>query len=1217
MMLLDISKLNKLESKFNEHKEGIEKMDFIKLMKNELPHNPDDEINLVYGLYKLFLEIDFNGDGHMQWEEFTQFIIDTVMGENENKGQDDEDDIVNTGKDTSEKQMIKYKRYNVSNLVEDRSLHDTDIIDAAFSPKIDKLFVVEYKSKRLKIYNPRTGRADHSFDLEYYFKHVSLMNHKKSEKDDKKKKANEVKQALTFSILSICVSHWNIVAICLTNRKIMFFEFGMDGKEEFKYEIMTPTLQKKVWFLQDHNVWLSSGMKGESDKVHWLNEIDIEFEYKNQKLDIHTNIGAKIDEKNFHTNPYRGSIGEHTGEILDMIEIKKPMLILTACMDKLIRLINLNDREIVGKWEDHKSAVRCLDYNPNIGVGLILSVGFEYYINVWSPEVALNDAFKGRLEGHYSPVIMCKFLSGSPMCVSVDEEGNVRVWDSRQLLCLQLIPQEKKNFKVGKLLSLPKYNKFILYGNKIIFYDPKYRDTDIKPKNQKVEDNYPLKVEFNQYYMSFYVSTMKDVRIYSSRNGELQKAFKSLRTNTDADSKIRYFTFEDRFRKFYLGFTNGAVHQFNAGNGSLIKKIGEYEVEKDGISSLKNHHSLEVTSVFYDKANQILLTTAYDSLINIYDESNPEEAIKLRTIKGGHKIQDRNHQIYCMDFSTHLNLFATGSTDGLVTIWDFELSKIDDICYIKNSNKEKVDVYSLKFLDPFPILVSTYSDGSIYFWGVKPNLKYRYECFMRVKNFYMNPMNNKIETCPVYTSLFVNTDMDEIFKSVLIKREVTQTNQIPSSDNKKGMNAMNEEIESGFNYKNLNKLSTKRFSNNKLTKIDPKLSSNNIFQDITKGDLNKDKEEADTNDDVDDEKNDPELDPHRYDNTPNKSYLIIGDMRGYVKILDLRGVIKKFEFERASPAMIKSTYNIMKKDDINVEAILSHYLQKEKKSLDKFTNLYNHIMIREFQAHEDAITCISKIDEPLCFVTCSKDKKFKIWNFNAELWGEVNTQPNFANLEVKNDWKFKIDWEKLKEQEISEVIEIFIKVGGQALKQHDLLLLNEDEEEKDTNLSSQNEKNKKLQTKNENIVKKKRYKPLEEQKKEQKYASYNDDADIKYDDHYVQEIKKKIDLLIQPHVQEVGMYEMSKNLFDSVLKKEYNDNMKNLFNTNVGDKEAKKSNLMLSSNQKTKKLKTSPTKQAVNNSRDGLFSEKFFKGVGNNKKSDELLLPMINSSDSK
>jgi hypothetical protein len=33
----------------------------------------------VYGLNKLFAEIDINGDEHMEWSEFTQYIIDAVI----------------------------------------------------------------------------------------------------------------------------------------------------------------------------------------------------------------------------------------------------------------------------------------------------------------------------------------------------------------------------------------------------------------------------------------------------------------------------------------------------------------------------------------------------------------------------------------------------------------------------------------------------------------------------------------------------------------------------------------------------------------------------------------------------------------------------------------------------------------------------------------------------------------------------------------------------------------------------------------------------------------------------------------------------------------------------------------------------------------------------------------------------------------------------------
>jgi hypothetical protein len=95
MMLLDLEKINKLHDFYSSYPDGIERDLFVKIMEKELTYNatdPTDQINLVYGLYKFFCEIDFNGDGHMQWEEFTQFIIDTVEGDNDAKADDAEEE---------------------------------------------------------------------------------------------------------------------------------------------------------------------------------------------------------------------------------------------------------------------------------------------------------------------------------------------------------------------------------------------------------------------------------------------------------------------------------------------------------------------------------------------------------------------------------------------------------------------------------------------------------------------------------------------------------------------------------------------------------------------------------------------------------------------------------------------------------------------------------------------------------------------------------------------------------------------------------------------------------------------------------------------------------------------------------------------------------------------------------------------------------------------
>jgi len=88
MMMLDKEKLEALEEEFSEHPEGIELHNFVlyfpfsnypSIMKSAVHHREDEEYDLVHGLLKLFEEIDINGDAHMEWKEFTQFIIDAVM----------------------------------------------------------------------------------------------------------------------------------------------------------------------------------------------------------------------------------------------------------------------------------------------------------------------------------------------------------------------------------------------------------------------------------------------------------------------------------------------------------------------------------------------------------------------------------------------------------------------------------------------------------------------------------------------------------------------------------------------------------------------------------------------------------------------------------------------------------------------------------------------------------------------------------------------------------------------------------------------------------------------------------------------------------------------------------------------------------------------------------------------------------------------------------
>ena len=1128
MMLLDLNKINKLHDFYSSYPDGIERELFVKIMEKELAINlndPTDQTNLVYGLYKFFCEIDFNGDGQMQWEEFTQFIIDTVEGDNDAKIDEAEDD--NKTQIFNEKKMIKFKRYHVSTRIKDNLIHKKDVISAVFVPRIDVIIINEYSTKLLKIYNPKTGHNEKVLNLETYLNPINYLDrenkyfHKKKNSEEaklKKKPIEKQQKNTTYSVLSL-YHYQNIIAMCLSDKRIVFFHFASDDRIELIHEMHMPCLEKRIWFLPEHNIWVCSGCKLEKYNYYTLNELDIEFEYYNQKYECLYN----------EDHPYRKHYCDffpHKGEIMDCIEILKPMMILTACMDGKIRLINLSDRDVIKVWSHHNLGVRSLDYNPLIdNVGYVLSVGFEYFINVYCTDLSIDDAFKGKLEGHYAPVISCKFLSNSYMAVSVDEEANVRIWDTKIKSCLQLIVSPKKNFKVTNILCMSKYNKFLVFGNKIIYYDANYKEEEKEQKNQINDDNYPIKVEFNRYYQQFFVTTFKDIRVYS-KDGNIYKTYKKLISNEhfDSDTVIRDFIFENNYRKFYIGFSNGAIMQFNAGNGSLIKSINEHEVERDGTQVYNYSHSKEISSLYYyhdeTNGNLLLISTAYDSLINIYDEKNSEETEQLRTIRGGHTISGKVNEITCMAFSEILNLFATGSSENLIVVWDFEMSKIDDVLYL-HTYREKTSVRCLKFLDPYSVLASTYTDGTLYFWGVRQN-KDRGKCIFRARNYYK------------YHGIDITTiNCMDIYKGYLPEMRYDVPLRKYFDENSPFMNP-NKVYE----------IPKKKIQKNKNQK------RGSFLFDLDDKDENKEETDEDLNLDIvpqiyKNEIIDTEIDSELYlakkestliDEMSQRFYLFIGDNFGNVKALDLVGFIKKNKIEAASKATIKSSFNIMKKDDINVETLINHNLVPQGNNvLPKFTNMYHKMIRNEFKAHNDSITCFTIIKEPLCFVTGGKDKFVKIWDLNCNCLGVINALPKLSKIDGDlPPWTFKINEEKILEDEIAEVVGIFEGVGVEPIEVGSKM----DREVDKIEVREKVEVDEAPKKEVAQFIKRKFKKLEKKDKNSKKIHSDENKANLSYEGFYVQNAQKNIENMLEEQVPNVGINEITTKFIDNVIDNE-------------------------------------------------------------------------------
>jgi Ca2+-binding EF-hand superfamily protein len=145
MMMLDNEKLAALEEEFNEHPNGIELPNFIWLMKCAISHPSEEKHELVNGLIKLFQDIDINGDGHMEWAEFTQYIIDAVIGDKDARFIDARFEVT---REMTEMEVLdraysrKSKRY-VPMIVFDNSTHLNLIKKVSYAHSNDSVICLE------------------------------------------------------------------------------------------------------------------------------------------------------------------------------------------------------------------------------------------------------------------------------------------------------------------------------------------------------------------------------------------------------------------------------------------------------------------------------------------------------------------------------------------------------------------------------------------------------------------------------------------------------------------------------------------------------------------------------------------------------------------------------------------------------------------------------------------------------------------------------------------------------------------------------------------------------------------------------------------------------------------------------------------------------------------------------------------------------------------
>ena len=87
MTALDSGRVGLIKREFEARGGSVDMFEFVRIMEANLPEHLYDDLNsaaagaqsdteLTANLVELFREVDVNGDGYMEWEEFTRFMVE-------------------------------------------------------------------------------------------------------------------------------------------------------------------------------------------------------------------------------------------------------------------------------------------------------------------------------------------------------------------------------------------------------------------------------------------------------------------------------------------------------------------------------------------------------------------------------------------------------------------------------------------------------------------------------------------------------------------------------------------------------------------------------------------------------------------------------------------------------------------------------------------------------------------------------------------------------------------------------------------------------------------------------------------------------------------------------------------------------------------------------------------------------------------------------------
>lgn len=765
MVRLQVEDLTLLKQDFDRVGRGLSLSEFVRVMLDRVSWESENVVKFIEELVELFAQVDVNGDGAMEWEEFTSAIIEGGMG----ASSDDEAhwrdlqyeenprfaDLVNRPPKRVQlapefRRLLLYENTRpVVEIIDPSTLFLTESEGEGgnsssssgsaaardLAADTDSLMTPRGAGENGSMFTPTLSIVNNFHPLCYIAGYRRDQDEVRSERSPVQalKYLSRV-ELLAVSAGDLKLTFWATTILTATSASALETPVPLAV-------VHTPRPQRVLEW--DAGTQRLFSISADLMITVWL----VEREKKH---------GAKgrCDVTLVTT------LKKHTDLLQDLLVLNSETLV-SCGMDSMIYLWDTQSLQLKAVRQGHRRGVRLL---TKLSSQIFISAGFECEVLGWDiSALATTPIFK--LWGHTSPVCCIQLISSAALAnlnerrmsaaqtsasaaaaaaaamlgdqaITVDDDGWFKWWNLASVLSIENNDLEKSNssclqtFRVGSDKYPWKAHSLVVLNNgQSILAAGLHKLKLLHRVRLKPQVLASSVVLYNSVSFTLLTTTDKELRIWDASSGALIRTYSNLTT-----SDITCVDLDARQRKIVFGTQNGELFVLNYLNGAVLKQW--------------TPHQLQVSALLYCKEDQCVLTASWDRSLRLYDDNASTNAL-LRCITDAH-----DTDIKCLAYCYALSLFVSGSTDGTIKIWDYIYFLLEDTCLpgggdsassavsgaghhhrrgssTGSSSDSSVtavashpmvacDVNALEFIEPYPLLLSGHENGMVCIWSLSP-----------------------------------------------------------------------------------------------------------------------------------------------------------------------------------------------------------------------------------------------------------------------------------------------------------------------------------------------------------------------------------------------------------------------------------------------------------------------------------------------------------------